>query len=310
MRLSLPVYARMPHMYIVKSSGESEIFNPEKLRGSLKRAGVPGHLIDRVTHAVSERIRNGTATKRIAALVTEQLKRESVASLYRYTLQDALLKLGPAGFKFEKYVGAIMEAYGYEVEYPPELHGACVDHEVDIVGRKDGRTVMIEAKFRNDFQYFVRLKDTMATWSRFNDLNEGAVSGKCPHFDEVWIVTNGRISTRSEKFGSCKGIRMLGWQYPKGASFASYVDHTALYPVTVLHELTSRELERLSERNLMLCRQVAGMTPKRLAKSAKLTIGRAAKIVEACKAVAAPQGEAETPHPGKFTRPSKPGSAS
>jgi len=286
-------------MYI----GESEIFNPEKLRGSLRRAGVQEALIDRVTHAVTERIRNGTTTERIAALVREQLKRESTASMYRYTLHDALLKLGPAGFKFEKYVGSIMEAYGYQVEYPPELHGACVDHEVDILARKDGRTVMIEAKFRNDFQYFVRLKDTMATWSRFQDLNEGAAAGRCPHFDEVWIVTNGRISSRSEKFGSCKGIRMLGWNYPKGSSFASYVDHTALYPVTVLHELSSRELERLSDRGLMLCRQLAGMTPKRLSHSVKIPSGRASRIVEACKTVAAPQGETETPHPGKFTRP-------
>jgi hypothetical protein len=293
-------------MYIVKSTGESEIFNPEKLRGSLKRAGVPAALIDRVTHAVTERVKNGFTTKRIGELVAEQLKRESVASLYRYTLQDALLKLGPAGFKFEKYVGAIMEAYGYQVEYPPELHGACVDHEVDIVARKDGRTVMIEAKFRNDFQYFVRLKDTMATWSRFQDLNEGAAEGRCPHFDEVWIVTNGRISSRSEKFGACKGIRMLGWNYPKGSSFASYVDHTALYPVTVLRELSPRELERLSEKNLMLCRQLSDMAPKRLSRSAGISAGRAGKIVEACRTIAAPQEEAATPHAGKFTRPSKP----
>lgn len=293
-------------MYIVKSSGASEIFNPEKLRGSLKRAGVPDRLIDRVTHAVTERVKNGFSTKRIAALVHEQLKRESTASLYRYTLQDALLKLGPAGFKFEKYVGAIMETYGYHVEYPPELHGACVDHEVDIVARKGGRTIMIEAKFRNDFQYFVRLKDAMATWARFQDLNEGAAAGRCPHFDEVWIVTNGRISTRSEKFGACKGVRLLGWNYPRGSSFASYVDHTALYPVTVLHELSPRELERLSDRNLMLCRQLAGMTPKRLARSVKISAGRAAKLVETCKAVAAPQDEVQTPHPGKFTRTTKP----
>lgn len=297
-------------MYIVKSSGASEIFNPEKLRGGLRRAGVPEALVDRLTHSVSERIRNGTTTKRIATLVHEQLKRENLAGMYRFTLHEALLKLGPAGFKFEKYVGAILEAYGYQVEYPPELRGACVDHEVDIIARKDGATVMIEAKFRNNFQHFVRLKDTMATWSRFQDLKEGAAAGDTPHFDEVWIVSNGRISSRSKKFGTCKGIRMLGWNYPKSASFASFVDHTALYPVTVLHELSQRELERLSGRNLMLCRQIAGMTPQRLARSAKLSVGRAGRIIEASKIVAAPQGEEETPHPGKFTRPSKPGSGS
>ena len=291
----------MRDMYIVKSTGESELFSEEKLRGGLQRAGVPTHLLDRVVNAVSERVRNGTSTKRIAALVNEQLARESRASMYRYTLHDALLKLGPAGFKFEKYVGAILQAYGYEVDYPEELHGACVDHEVDIVARKDGRTVMIEAKFRNDFQYFVRLKDTMATWARFQDLNDGAKLGRCPKFDEAWIVTNGRISTRSEKFGACKGIRMLGWKYPKGASLATYVDHTSLYPVTVLHELTPRELERLSDRDLLLCRQVAKLTPKRLAKTAKLPSGRATKIIETCRQILAPREDADTNHPEGFS---------
>ncbi len=292
-------------MYIVKSDGKSELFSPEKLRAGLKRAGVPQALIDRVTHTVTERVRNGFTTKRIASLVREQLKRESLASLHRYTLHDGLLKLGPAGFNFEKYVGSILEAYGYRIEYPPELHGACVDHEVDIIARKDGRTVMIEAKFRNDFQRFVRLKDTLATWSRFQDLRDGAAAGRCPKFDEVWIVTNGRISSRSEKFGACKGIRLLGWNYPKEASFASYVDHAALYPVTVLHDLSPKELERLSGRGLMLCRQLAGMTQKRLARSAKISVGRAGALVKSCLAVAAPQEEAETPHPGKFTKSGK-----
>jgi Holliday junction resolvase len=284
-------------MYIVKSTGEKENFSREKLRGGLKRAGVPGHLVDRVVNAVSERVKNGTSTAQIGTLVNDQLKRESRAHHYRYTLREGLLKLGPAGFRFERYVGAILAAYGYEVSYPEELHGACVDHEVDVLAKKDGKTIMIEAKFRNDFDYFVKLRDVMAAWTRFQDLNDGAKLGKCPKFDSVWIVTNGKISSRSMKFGECKGIRLLGWNHPKDESFAHFVDHAALYPVTVLHELKDRELGALSDRGLVLCRDVAARTPKELARQAGLQAGRAESIVRTCRMVIDPES---APHPGAF----------
>lgn len=294
-------------MYIVKSGGQTESFDAAKLRSGLRRAGVPDPLLDRVTNAVSERVRNGTTTARIRELVRDQLKRESRAHLYRYTLREALLKLGPAGFKFEKYVGSILESYGYRVEYPDELHGACVDHEVDIVARKDGRTIMIEAKFRNDFQYFVRLKDTLATWARYEDLRDGAKAKRCPKFDEVWIVTNGRISSRSQRFGECRGIRMLGWRYPDDRPLAAYVDHVALYPVTVLHELKPRELERLSDRGLMLCRQVADLKPKHLAKSIGVSSSRAGTIIETCRMVVTHEGSDHPPHQDIFASARKRG---
>ena len=97
---------------------------------------------------------------------------------------------------------------------------------------------------------------------------------------------------------------MLGWKFPPDASFANFVDHVALYPVTVIRELNEAELERLSGRGLMLCRQLADLSPAELAKSAKIPSGRAGKIIESCRNVIAPQaGEAEA-HRG-FTTPKK-----
>jgi hypothetical protein len=287
-------------MYIVKSTGERENFSIEKLRGGLRRAGVPHHLVDRVSNAVAERVKNGSTTQRIAALVNEQLKRESRAYAYRYTLREGLLKLGPAGFQFEKYFGAIMNAYGYETSYPEELHGACVDHEVDILAKKDGKTIMVEAKFRNDFDYFVKLRDVMAAWTRFQDLNDGAKLGKCPKFDQLWVVTNGKISARSMKFAECKGIRLLGWNYPKEESFAHFVDHAALYPVTVLHELNSKELAGLSDKDMMLCRDVAVHTPKQIARAVGVPAGRAEAILRTCRMVIDPESD---PHAARFKAP-------
>lgn len=286
-------------MNVIKSTGERVKFDPGKIRGTLRKAGATPEIADRVAHAVSERITSGMPTRRITGLIREQLRREHRALMYRYTLREALLKLGPAGFQFEKYVAAILHTYGYRTEFPQELQGACVRHEVDIIAEKDGKKIMIEAKFRNDFAYFVRLKDVMATWARFLDLQDGAKIGKAPVFNEVWIVTNGKISNRSQKFGTCKGVRMIGWNYPAEESLASYVDHTALYPITVLHELKPTELELFSRRDIMLCREAAGLSPKQLAKRTGLSEARADHIISACRQVIAAEGGIKAPHPLK-----------
>jgi len=214
------------------------------------------------------------------------LKEESSHIAHRYNLRSALLRLGPAGFKFEKYVASIFSSYGFETEIPPEEYkGACIHHEVDVVARKDKKTVMIEAKFRNDFRNFVRLKDSMATWARFMDLNDGARLGTCPHFDEAWIVSNGRISSRSQAWGLCKNMRMIGWNYPKRGSLANFVDKTALYPITALDNLTRHELDRFSDNGLMLCKELAVKEAKEIVSLTGLSQRRASNIINTCKAV-------------------------
>lgn len=283
---------------IVKSTGQRVRYDPGKIRQSLLRAGASRDVADRVANAVSERVSEGIPSKRISRLVRQQLRREHAALLYRYTLRDALLKLGPAGFRFERYVASILQAYGYRTSMPDELPGLCVSHEIDVIAEKGGKRVMIEAKFRNDFKYFVKLKDTMAAWARFIDMNEGAAARGKPGFDELWIVTNGKISTRSQKFGACRGIRLLGWNYPVEKSFASYVDHVALYPVTVLHELKAEEIERFADRGLLLCKEVAAQSPKRLAERVRLAQGRAENIVRACRQITVrPEGPPERLEP-------------
>ncbi len=272
-------------MEIVKSDGRRVEFNPEKIRKTLRRAGAKPDLIERVIADVQPQVHDGMSTKALYRLVRRELRRSNRRVAGRYNLRNALLKLGPAGFKFEKYVASILAAYGYEVEVPEtEFAGLCVDHEIDVIAKRDGRSAMIEAKFRNKFGDSVNLKDTMATWSAYGDLVEGAKMGKCPKFDEVWIVTNGRFSERALQFGVCRGIHMVGWGAEEH-SLARLVDHATLYPITVLDDLHQWELDGFSENNLMLCREIAGRDPDELAKKVKMTSDRAEKIINACREV-------------------------
>ncbi|MEA3249279.1 MAG: hypothetical protein U9Q03_02890 [Patescibacteria group bacterium] len=274
-------------MKIIKSTGERVEYDPTKIRKTLLRTGADAKLVDRVIKRVSKRVTRDMATKRLFAIVRRELRRESRHLAQRYNLRNALIKLGPAGFKFEKYVSSILNAYEYKAHVPQkDLVGLCVNHEIDVIAEKDGRRMMIEAKFRNRFGDKVKLKDTMATWARFVDLCDGSRKNKsCPHLDEVWIVTNGAFSDRSLQFGLCKGIDLVGWS-TKQHSLATLVDHASLYPITVLDGLQQWELDKFSDIGLMLCREVATKSPGRLSGRTGMPRQRIANIIEQCKEVA------------------------
>jgi len=271
-------------MMIVKSTGAKVPFDIAKIAGTLRRIGAKEDLVSHVTQKVAAQIRHNMTTREVYRIVRTELRKESRCIAHRFNLRDGLLRLGPAGFKFEKYVAAILEAYQYAAETPrDDIKGKCVQHEVDVVATKDGRRVLIEAKFRNKFNDPVTLKDAMSTWARWVDLNDGATAAR-PRFDEVWIVTNGRFSDRAEAFGSCRGVRMIDWN-SKDHSLARMVDHNILYPVTVLDGLKQWELEKFSEKGLMLCRQMSKKLPRQLAQSTGITETRAQSIIDRCREV-------------------------
>ena len=115
---------------------------------------------------------------------------------------------------------------------------------------------------------------------------DGAKTGKSPKFDDVWIVTNGRFSERALQFGVCRGMHLVGWGAEEH-SLARLVDHATLYPITIVDDLRSWELENFSKKSLMLCREIAGRDPQELADEAKIDGDRAKKIINSCRDVIA-----------------------
>lgn len=284
-------------MEVIKSDGSRAEFDIEKVKRSIRNTGASEDLVERVANDVAGEVTDGMTTWDLYRMVFDRLSSESACFACRYNLRSAILRLGPAGFKFEKYVAAILRAYNYEAYVPDEeFEGSCVSHEIDGIAEKDGRRMMIEAKFRNRYSDNVNLKDVMATWSRFIDLVDGAALGKTPKFDEVWIVTNAKFSDRAMQFGVCKGIHLVGWDVPKERSFAGMVDYRALYPVTVLDKLKKSELESLAEHKLLLCRDVMNVEPDELEGKLGFSSARAEELVKMCVDVVEGPGE-----PGKHT---------
>lgn len=273
-------------MNVEKHSGELAPFDPSKVRLSILRTGANEAVADRVLTEIEPKLYDGITTAKLYHIVHETLRKQSVCFACRYSLRDALMALGPAGFNFEYYIAALLRAHNHDAHVPKQdIQGACVSHEVDVVSEKDGRRVFIEAKFRNQKEDYVDLKDTMATWSRFLDLVDGSAMGKCDHFDGVWIVTNARFSRHARQFGECKGMHLVGWNYPEDHSIAAMVDEAALYPVTAVDEMEATELEAFAKAGLILCKDIVELEPEELARRTDISTDRAEHLIDLAAAI-------------------------
>lgn len=270
---------------IIKTSGDVVPFDADKVRRSILRTGADGKTADAILAKVEKALKPRMSTKKIYSLVRSELTQSQPWAAARYNLRQGIIRLGPSGFNFEKYVASVLNAYGYEAETPEGYQGACIYHEVDVTAKKEGRTAFIEAKFRHDFRSQITIKDALATWSRYLDLVDGSGIGLCPHFDEAWIVTNARFTEQVLQYGHCKNMVLIGWNHPRERTFAQMVDIAYLYPVTVLNDLSQPEINALARNNLMLCRELVEEKIDVLENKTGLPGKRLAKLQELCNEV-------------------------
>lgn len=272
-------------LQITKSNGHVVPFDKTKLSNTLQRTGADKKTINEIIDVIRPKIKNRMRTAEIHKLIQKELEKRKPWAAARFDLRNAISKLGPAGYNFEKYVAAVLNAYGYKAENPFEYQGACITHEVDVTAEKNGRTAFIEAKFRHDFRATISIKDTLATWARFLDLVDGSKVNLCPHFDEAWIVTNARFTDQSLQYGHCKNMMLIGWNHPKERTFANMVDLDALYPVTIIQGLSSKEIDLFSKADLMLCRDLDDFDAEQLRNKTGIPVKRIDAILKECESI-------------------------
>jgi hypothetical protein len=260
----------MPIINVIKSNGEREPLNREKIFHTLARAGASQELATEIIDGIFKKAWNGISTREIYNMAIRALRKAHPAVAARYSLRDAIFRLGPSGFEFERYMMLLLRAYGYKAVLPDILQGRCITHEVDILGEKNGQKFMAECKLRQSTDIFITIKDTMSTWARFIDLQEGAIDGLCPHVDEAWLITNSRFSHDSLQYGQCKKMHMLSWNTPKEHPLPAWIDQKKLYPVTILRRLNKMHLAALGKAEILLLEDMIKFSTAELAKMTRL----------------------------------------
>lgn len=268
---------------IIKSTGDREPLNLEKVKRGCERAGASAQFCAVVAGEVESRARDGMTTREVYEIVHGLLSKEHPPTAARFNLRDAILKLGPLGYNFEHYIAKVLAAYGYKTELPPILQGACVTHEVDVLAQKDNRTAMLECKFRHDIGIHIGIKDTMSTWARFLDLVDGATIGKAPHLDECWLVTNSRFSHDSIQYGHCKNMVMLSWNHPRERPLPAWIDDKGLYPITLLPKRDAGIQKKFIEAGFVLLQDLSGANPDELSQKTDLAVDTVKECIAEAK---------------------------
>lgn len=203
-------------MHVVKADGEEELFSEEKIISLLIRAGVSKELASETVRRVKKKARAGVSSNDIYKHVLRDLRGKEPAAAMKYSLKRALMKLGPAGFIFEKYVAAILQEYGYAVEVGKIVKGYCVNHEVDVIAQKGNRHFMVECKYHNRPGIRSDVKVALYVHARFLDVEKSwrEQSGHRQKFYQAWLVTNTKATSEAIKYGNCVGMNIVAWRYP------------------------------------------------------------------------------------------------
>ena len=242
--------------YIIKSSGEKQKFNLKKFRRSLRKSGAPGKLINTIIYDIQKM--RPKSTKEIHEYAIRMLKKEDRPVAARYNIKRALFELGPAGYPFERFIAHVFKEQGYKTTVGPIVSGKCVDHEVDVVARKDKKHYMIECKFHNRSGLKSTVKVALYIQARFDDIHRAweKKEKQSKDFHQAWIITNTQFTSEAHAYADCMSIKLMSFSRPVGESLVALIDRLGLHPITALTSLSKKQKSELIHQGCVLCREV------------------------------------------------------
>ena len=265
--------------YIIKASGEKELFDIRKFRRSLQKSGASRGLIEKIVRDIKKQP-NLRSTKDIYEYALDYLDKTDRPIAARYNLKRALMDLGPAGFPFEKFIAELFRAQGYAVEMNKIISGICVDHEVDVSAQKGGEHFMIECKFHNRRGLKSDVKVALHTKARFDDIEKKWKKEKKEKHKVhgAWIVTNTTFTSVALKYGNCVNLHLLDWKHPQKNNLPAIIDRLGLHPITALTSLNSKQKKECIKAGFVLCRHASKHTD--ILRRLKLTEHQIKKLVQ------------------------------
>tara|TARA_Y100000310_G_scaffold273705_1_gene289322 strand:- start:938 stop:1759 length:822 start_codon:yes stop_codon:yes gene_type:complete len=268
-------------MELVKDSGEKETYSKEKFCASLRYAGAPEDLVTDTCNAIEQDLTPGVTTSEIFRKASQYLLDRNLHAASRYNLKRGIAGLGPAGFHFEKYIEAYLQTIGFSTKRNMILAGECVEHEIDVVAEKEGKTYLVEAKYHNKKGTKSHIDDVVYAEGRVEDIQRNSKNKPI----ELWLITNTKFSGHAIKYAKCRKLDLMGWNYPSSAGLQSEITKYKLYPVTVLPSVGRNETEQFAQHSLMLASDLGPYSAQDLIKKFNIEKPSAEKIYKEVQAL-------------------------
>lgn len=261
----------MGTIYVINSQGQREPFSFKKIYISAQRVGAPKPLAKSIAQQIQKEAYPGITTREIYQKIRQLLLAEKPIFGMRYSLKEAIRKMGPSGFPFEKYIGAIFKTLGFNVLLHQFINGKCIEsYEIDFLAKKERQLILGECKYHSLAGNRVDLKVALATYARFLDIKNGDFFKKGASRNlklRPMLVTNTKFTSQVIQYANCYKIDLLGWRYPELRGLEYLIESEKLYPVTILPSINERILNLLANYHLMLVKDIIGKdTEKKLKK--------------------------------------------
>mgnify|MGYP006299303603 FL=1 len=244
------------NIFVKKMNGDSEEYNPEKLKNSLKRVGADNKEIQEILKKVEKILYNGIETKKLFDIVHKELDKEKPYSGLKYNLKKSMLDMRiHGGFVFEKFIGRVLEKQGYEIKMNPVIQGKNVTHEIDVSAKKTGEKekVMVEVKHHMKSGIIESIQTALYVYARFLEVEK--------YFTKPMLVTNTKFSNQVIKYSKGVGIRLMGWKYPSEDSLEKNIEKYKLYPITIL-KLSTSQKRRYLEQEILTIQEIKDQQKK------------------------------------------------
>ncbi|MFA5392211.1 MAG: hypothetical protein WC306_00745 [Candidatus Paceibacterota bacterium] len=264
----------MSEIFIVNSLGEREPFSWRKVYQSAVRVGAQKALAKHIASQIEKEVYNNIRTSEIFKKVKEYLYQDFPKGAMRFSLKEAMRKLGPSGFPFEKYISEIFKRLGFAVQINQHLPGKCVLHEIDLLAKIDKQLLIGECKFHSLPGSRVDLKVALSTYARYLDLNTGNFFKK-ESLKKLKIrpilITNTKFTSEAIRYAECMKIDLLGWRYPEDRGLEYVIESNKFYPITILPSLKSDVLNVCGKEQIMLAQDLLSIDINKCAKKAGIS---------------------------------------
>ncbi|MFA5015200.1 MAG: ATP cone domain-containing protein [Actinomycetota bacterium] len=242
--------------YIIKSNGEKEPYDEEKIKSSIIKAGSSPDIAAEAARTITRKVKDNMSTDEIYNKALSRLKVLEPGVALKYSLKKAIMNIGPEGYAFEKYTAKILEEYGFSTEVGQFVRGYCVEHEVDVVAKKEGKIYLVECKYHNSPGIKSDVKIALYIHSRFLDIEKARREKDSSNHLEAWLVTNTKCTSDAIKYANCVGLKIMAWHYPEVKNLQYYIETKKLYPVSILSTINKKQKEILLDSGIILIKEL------------------------------------------------------
>jgi len=198
---------------VIKYDGTREAYSQEKVVNSLLRAGVEKEEVTKILAEIEAQLYDDIPTSKLYEIVNSSLdKSDFIRGPHLYRLREILAKMGP--IDFEKFVQKMLEKEGYTCQWNTIVKGLCVEHQVDLIAKKEGKTYFVEVKHHTNFHRNCGLGTVVELWGRLDDLQNGFKQGLDKYdFSRAWLFSNTKFSDHARTYARAKDLILTGWRY-------------------------------------------------------------------------------------------------